>query len=88
MEIKSPVAILLLMALVAGVYGGLYVTQSHKQASAFLRSPPRSFGPLIIVKGRWSNDQTDLWYLSFDGPGIGQAVRVRIDKNTGVIIVK
>lgn len=88
MEIKSPAAILLWMAVAAGAYGSLYLTQSHKQASAFLRSPPHSFGPLIIVKGRWSNDQTDLWYLSFDGPGVGQAVRVRIDRNTGVTIIK
>lgn len=61
----------------AGVYGSLYLTQSHKQVSAFLRSPPHSFGPLIIVKGRRSDDQTDLWYLSFDRPGVGQDVRVR-----------
>lgn len=88
MEIKSPAAILLLLAVAASVYGSLYLTQSHKQASAFLHSPPHSFGPLIIVKGRWSDDQTDLWYLSFDGPGIGQAVRVRVDEKTGVTIVK
>lgn len=87
-EIKSPVAIFLLIAVAAGGYGSLYLTESHKRASAFLRAPPHSYGPLIIVKGRWSTDQTDLWYMSYEGPGQGQSVRVQVDSKAGVTIVK
>ncbi|MBN9408429.1 MAG: hypothetical protein J0H69_04680 [Burkholderiales bacterium] len=88
MQIRNPIIIGLVGIVVVGLYASQYMTAAHRQAAALLRSPPHSMGPLVIVKSRWSGEQAELWYTSFDAPGQGKSVWVQVDTKTGMTVVK
>jgi len=59
-------------------YTAMYFTEAHARASQILRAEPHSYRTLIIYRGRWSEDFTDVRYLAIRGNG-WESVRVRFD---------
>ncbi len=68
-------------------YTAMYFTDGHDHASQILRAEPHSYRTLIIYRGRWSGDFTDLRYLATRGNG-WESVRVRFDGTSGSLTIE